>query len=128
MRLSESQRRKSSIGLTPLIDDVFLLLIFFMLASTFLKFSVVPISGAKSGGASGNLSEIALIQIRGAEEIRINGRTVGLSGVLAQIDELVAKGVTRAVVKPAKNATVQDLVKVLEVAKASELKSVVVVR
>lgn len=128
MRLSESKRRKSSIGLTPLIDVVFLLLIFFMLASTFLKFSAVPISGAKSGGASGNLSEIALIQIRGAEEIRINGRTVGLSGVLAQIDELVAKGVTRAVVQPAKNATVQHLVKVLEVAKASELKSVVVVR
>lgn len=128
MRLSESQRRQSSIGLTPLIDVVFLLLIFFMLASTFLKFSAGPISGAKSGGASGNLSEIALIQIRGAEEIRINGRTVGLSGVLAQIDELVAKGVTRAVVQPAKNATVQDLVKVLEVAKASELKSVVVVR
>lgn len=51
-----------------------------------------------------------------------------MSGVLAQIDELVAKGVTRAVVQPAKNATVQDLVKVLEVAKASELKSVVVVR
>lgn len=128
MRLSESKRRKSSIGLTPLIDVVFLLLIFFMLASTFLKFSAVPISGAKSGSASGNLSEIALIQIRGAEEIRINGRTVGLSGVLAQIDELVVKGVTRAVVQPAKNATVQDLVKVLEVAKASELKSVVVVR
>ena len=128
MRFRRPNDEEIRLGIAPLIDIVFLLLIFFMLASTFLKFSAVPISGAKSGGASGNLSEIALIQIRGAEEIRINGRTVGLSGVLAQIDELVAKGVTRAVVQPAKNATVQDLVKVLEVAKASELKSVVVVR
>jgi biopolymer transport protein ExbD len=128
MRLSEWQRRKSSIGLTPLIDVVFLLLIFFMLASTFLKFSAVSISGARSGGASANLSEIALIQIRGTTDIRINGKTVGLRGVLPQIDELIGKGVTRAVIQPAKSATVQDLVKVLEVAKASELKSVVVVQ
>lgn len=128
MRLSDWQRRSSSIGLTPLIDVVFLLLIFFMLASTFLKFSAVPISGARSGGASGNLSEIALIQIRGTRDIRINGKTVGLSGVLPQINELIGKGVTRAVIQPAKSATVQDLVKVLEVAKASQLKSVVVVQ
>ena len=128
MRLSDWQRRRSSIGLTPLIDVVFLLLIFFMLASTFLKFSAVSISGARSGGTSGNLSEIALIQIRGTEDIRINGKTVALKGVLPQIDELVAKGVTRAVIQPAQKATVQDLVKVLEVAKASELKSVVVVQ
>ncbi len=128
MRLSEWQRRKSSIGLTPLIDVVFLLLIFFMLASTFLKFSAVSISGARSGGASANLSEIALIQIRGTTDIRINGKTVGLRGVLPQIDELIGKGVTRAVIQPANSATVQDLVKVLEVAKASELKSVVVVQ
>lgn len=128
MRLSDWQRRRSSIGLTPLIDVVFLLLIFFMLASTFLKFSAVSISGARSGGASGNLSEIALIQIRGTEDIRINGKTVALEGVLPQIDELIAKGITRAVIQPAQKATVQDLVKVLEVAKASELKSVVVVQ
>ena len=120
MRLSDWQRRRSSIGLTPLIDVVFLLLIFFMLASTFLKFSAVSISGARSGGTSGNLSEIALIQIRGTEDIRINGKTVALKGVLPQIDELIAKGVTRAVIQPAQKATVQDLVMVLEVAKASE--------
>ena len=128
MRLSDWQRRRSSIGLTPLIDVVFLLLIFFMLASTFFKFSAVSISGASSGGTSVNLSEIALIQIRGTENIRINGKTVALKGVLPQIDELIAKGVTRAVIQPAQKATVQDLVKVLEVAKASELKSVVVVQ
>lgn len=128
MQLNDVKRKPSTIGLTPLIDVVFLLLIFFMLASTFLKFSAMPISGAKSGGQTGNLSEIAIIQVRGIENIRINGEQVGIAGVLAQIEDLVSKGVTRAVVQPAQDATVQDLVKVLEVTKSSSLKSVVVVR
>ena len=128
MQLSSFKRRKSTIGLTPLIDVVFLLLIFFMLASTFLKFSAMPISGARGGGQGGNLAEIAIIQVRGLQDIRINGQQVGLDGVRAQIDDLVGKGVTRAVVQPAKSAQVQDLVKVLEVTKTAPLKSVVVVR
>lgn len=128
MRLSDWQPRRSTIGLTPLIDVVFLLLIFFMLASTFLKFSALPLSGARSGGTTGNLNEIALIQVRSADEIRVNGASIGVAGLLAQIDGLVAKGVNRAVVQPANGATVQDLVKVLELTRKTALKSVVVVR
>jgi biopolymer transport protein ExbD len=128
MRLSEWQSRKSTIGLTPLIDVVFLLLIFFMLASTFLKFSALPVSGARGGGAPSSLSEIAIIQVRSSEEIRVNGISIGLQGLMPQIEDLIAKGVTRAVVQPTEGASVQDLVAVLEVAKRSTLKSVVLVR
>ncbi|MCH9809255.1 MAG: biopolymer transporter ExbD [Alphaproteobacteria bacterium] len=128
MRLSDWQRKRSTIGLTPLIDVVFLLLIFFMLASTFLKFSAVRISGAQGGGKSGNLSEIALIQVRGSDEIRVNGTLLSMNGFLSHINQLTANGITRAVLQPAKTATVQDLVKVLEVTKSSTLKSVVVVK
>lgn len=128
MQLSDWQRRKSTIGLTPLIDVVFLLLIFFMLASTFLKFSAVPVSGARGGGASGSLSELALIQLRDAGDIRVNNVEVGLDGLKAHIAGLVAKGVTRAVLQPARGAKVQDLVRVLELTRKTQLKSVVVVR
>lgn len=128
MRLSEWQSRRSTIGLTPLIDVVFLLLIFFMLASTFLKFSALPVSGARGGDASSSLSQIAIIQVRGVDEIRVNGVSIGLQGLLPQIEDLVAKGVSRAVVQPTEGASVQDLVAVLEVAKKSTLKSVVLVR
>ena len=110
------------------IDVVFILLVFFMLASTFLKFSAVPVSGARGGGTSGSLSEIALIQLRGPEDIRVNGIGVKLDGLQGQIAALVAKGVTRAVLQPAKGAKVQDLVKVLELTRKTALKSVVVVR
>ncbi|MEO1283127.1 MAG: biopolymer transporter ExbD, partial [Pseudomonadota bacterium] len=52
MRLKAQPQRKFPLSLTPLIDVVFLLLIFFMLASTFLKFSAMPIAGAKGGGGT----------------------------------------------------------------------------
>ncbi|KUO55020.1 MAG: hypothetical protein APF80_10380 [Alphaproteobacteria bacterium BRH_c36] len=128
MQLSDWQRKRSTIGLTPLIDVVFLLLIFFMLASTFLKFSAVPVSGARAGGATGSLSEIALIKLRGIEDIRVNGVGIKLDGLQGQIAELVTKGVTRAVLQPVEGAKVQDLVKVLELTRKTALKSVVVVR
>ena len=52
MQLNRVRRKVPPTNLTPLIDVVFLLLIFFMLASTFLKFSGTPVSGASSGGES----------------------------------------------------------------------------
>jgi len=107
---------------------VFLLLIFFMLASTFLKFSALPVSGARGGGQSGSLNEIALIQLRDTGGLRVNNIEIGLDGLRSHIAGLVAKGVTRAVLQPAKGSKVQDLVKVLELTRKTELKSVVVVR
>lgn len=128
MRLNENRKKRSPLSLTPLIDVVFLLLIFFMLASTFLRFSAMPISGARGGGSSANLQEIVLIQVQGADALSINGATVDVAGMGARIDELIAKGMTKAVVRPAKDSSVQDLVRVLELARGTKLESVVVVR
>lgn len=128
MRLNENRKKRSPLSLTPLIDVVFLLLIFFMLASTFLRFSAMPISGARGGGSSANLQEIVLIQVQGADALSINGAMVDVAGMGARIDELIAKGMTKAVVRPAKDSSVQDLVRVLELARGTKLESVVVVR
>lgn len=128
MRLSSPRRKAPAISLTPLIDVVFLLLIFFMLASTFLKFSGTPLSGASRGGVATDVSELALIQVRGEGAITVNGRSLYVESLPARLTELVSSGVTRGVVRPLADATVQDLVDVLEIARASALKSVVVVR
>ena len=128
MRLSESRSPKPKISLTPLIDVVFLLLIFFMLASTFLKFNAMAISAVERGPAAADVSKFVLIEILGEQRLEVNGATLQVDGLLAHIDRLVANGLTRAVVKPTPNATVQDLVSVLERARRSKLTSVVIVR
>lgn len=128
MRLATPSRRKLPLSLTPLIDVVFLLLIFFMLASTFLKFSAMPITGATGGGGGPSLAEIALIQVGEAGAIRLNGRPAGPSELKADLDHLVAKGVKRAVIKAAAGSTVQDMVRVLEITRSTALENVVVVK
>lgn len=130
MRLNETRRSKPAISLTPLIDVVFLLLIFFMLVSTFLKFNTLPVTAVESGpaAAAADKSETVVIEIFGGQRIEINGVKVELGGLLAHINELVARGMTKAVVKAMPGVTVQDLVSVIERARNSTLKSVVITR
>ena len=99
-----------------------------MLASTFLKFNAMAISAVERGPAAADVSKFVLIEILGEQRLEVNGATLQVDGLLAHIDRLVANGLTRAVVKPTPNATVQDLVSVLERARRSNLTSVVVVR
>ncbi|MEO1283233.1 MAG: biopolymer transporter ExbD, partial [Pseudomonadota bacterium] len=101
---------------------------FFMLASTFLKFSAMPIAGAKGGGGTPSLDEIALIQLGGESSLTVNGQTVELQNLRERIESLVEGGVKRALVRSRTGASVQDIVKVLEITKATRLENVVVVK
>lgn len=128
MRLSSPERRRPPISLTPLIDVVFLLLIFFMLASTFLKFAGSAVSGASGGGTADTIRELALIQVRGKDTLTVNGQPVAIDALGAQLTTISRQGITRGVIRPLPGANVQDLVTVLEIARGAPLKSVVVVK
>lgn len=128
MRLNRPARRGAMIGLTPLIDVVFLLLIFFMLASTFLKFSSTPVAGGAGSGPALDLKEIAMIQLLADRQVSVNGRMVAFDGLSDLLDELADKAVRRGVIRPTPEASVQDLADVLAVVRTSRLSSVVIVR
>lgn len=128
MRLSDDRVRKPALSLTPLIDVVFLLLIFFMLVSTFLKFNSMPIAAVQSGSTIVDTNETIIVQILDGQSLKVNGTIMALDELLVNLDALVANGATKAVVKPMPDVTVQDLVSVLERARRSTLKSVVIVR
>lgn len=128
MRLEAPPRRKLHIALTPLIDVVFLLLVFFMLASTFMKFQAVPISAAKGGGGSARLDEIALIDLEPGGAVLLNGRTLEGGNLRAGLEALIGKGIRRAVIRPRNGSTVQDVVRALESARSTAIEEVVVVK
>ncbi|PRY23138.1 outer membrane transport energization protein ExbD [Aliiruegeria haliotis] len=67
------------VALTPLIDVIFLLLLFFMLSSTFAKFGEIELSAAVAGtGAAGEPTERAFLQLGGARLV-LNGADVSLN-------------------------------------------------
>ncbi len=65
MRLTgENTDKLPTISLTPLIDVVFILLIFFMLASSFLDWRELPIQGQETKASSSPLSQSSNETIR----------------------------------------------------------------
>ena len=115
-------------NLTPLIDVVFLLLVFFMLASTFLKFGSVPLETA--GGGTGNEFErdkVALIHIGADDAYRVDGRPVRREEMAEVLAGLTGRGKTEAVVVVREGARTMDLAAGLALIRRQAFSSVRVV-
>ncbi len=69
---------RRSVSLTPLIDVIFLLLLFFMLSSTFSKHGEIELRQAAAGGAPSEPPlELSFVQL-GADRLTLNGAPVSL--------------------------------------------------
>ncbi|MCR8546706.1 biopolymer transporter ExbD [Salipiger sp. P9] len=66
--------------MTSLIDVIFLLLLFFMLTSTFTRFSEVELAAAGSGAAPAPSERPLFLQL-GPETARLNSAEVALEGL-----------------------------------------------
>lgn len=78
MRKRQARRKLS---MTSLIDVIFLLLLFFMLSSTFSKFAEVELSAAGSGAGQAQGETRPMFLRLGAEELSLNGRDVALEAL-----------------------------------------------
>lgn len=123
MRLNTAKRRRSVVGLTSLIDVIFLLLLFFMLSSTFSRYSQLDL-GVSGVGSTGVTRPQLLVSVPPFGPLRLNGKETLLDDLDEAIELYVEKGVTRAVVKPKGDVKLQVLVVILEQLKKSRLKSV----
>lgn len=68
--------------MTSLIDVIFLLLLFFMLTSTFSKFSELELSTAGSSAVAPRDSKPLFLQLE-ADALRLNGDAVSLNSLAA---------------------------------------------
>ena len=108
------QRRRASI--TSLIDEIFLLLLFFMLASTFSKFSEIDIAVANAAGGGQSSSEIATLRIQ-ANRVVCNERETVDADLVSRLNELTASGTTGVMIGLADDVSTQRLVDVLSLVK-----------
>jgi biopolymer transport protein ExbD len=117
-------RRRLRISLTPLIDVVFILLVFFMLASSFLDESAFQVDApaAKLGGES--LEGAVLIELR-QDGLRLSGVRLAPAQLEARLAEHAARNPAQQVlVKPAPGVSLQDTVAILDRVLASGLSEV----
>ena len=114
-RLANSgRRRRAVISLTPLIDVVFILLVFFMLASSFLDWRTIDLNAPASAGAGSEMTGAMLLEVR-PDGLRLSGHTLTLDEaerkIMAKVRE---KADQRVLIKPVDGVALQDTVTVLD--------------
>lgn len=88
MRLERpAQPRRRLIGLTPLIDVVFILLLFFMLASTLTRPQAVPLAAPHSEPARHDRQPALLLRIQADGRLDLNGEPVAADALPALLRE-----------------------------------------
>ncbi|MHC5653984.1 ExbD/TolR family protein [Stappia sp. ICDLI1TA098] len=127
MRIDLPRPSRRRLSLTSLIDVIFLLLLFFMLSSTFTRFASVEI--AAPGGGGGTAPRPKIFATVDAEGLAINGeRFADAEAVRAKIEQLAESGGDTALLVPKEGARAQDLVTALERLRAGDRLKVVVAR
>lgn len=127
MLLNIQNKRIRRLSLTPLIDVVFLLLVFFMLASTFSRFSTLELAGGTASPGKTAPQEIALIRIHEDGKLDLNGTPIEAEMLTHKLNEFAESGGKKAVLKLREGIKVQDVVELLERAKKSKITHMVVV-
>ncbi|WP_282604583.1 biopolymer transporter ExbD [Pelagibius sp. Alg239-R121] len=103
-------KRRQLISLTPLIDVVFILLVFFMLASSFLDWRSIDLNTPGKGRSEAQLEGAVLVEVRN-EGLRLSGEAITHETLIQRMRENSDR---RVLVKPAQGVVMQDTVAVLD--------------
>ena len=86
-----SQEEDAGIDITPMLDIVFIMLIFFIVTATFVKESGIDVTRPDAETAVKQNRVAILIAIRDNNEVWINRRQVDLASVRANVEKLHAE-------------------------------------
>ena len=114
--------------ITSLIDVIFLLLLFFMLATTFARYQRMEIAATATPGAAEATTPPPLVRIAPGPEIDIDGRPVAHAGLADAFAGLKAAGREAVMLLPRRAATVEDLVAILAMVRKAGLAATLVRR
>ena len=115
MQIEERPRRRPSINLTPLVDVVFILLVFFMLAFTFMEWRAIDLSTSRAQGAKRGAEAALLVRLYPGRRLDLNGEPVTMSQLLTRIqDRVKSKPHVRILVQPKADLPLQEVVTVLD--------------
>ncbi len=121
IRSSDEDRNSVTLEMTPLIDMVFLLLIFFLVATTFhqteREMQIALPHAAYAGPISTALREI-IINVDAEGNIIVNGRTIAPEELRVLIEEAVAANPDQKVtVRGDRETAYANVVRVLDICK-----------
>lgn len=120
----EARPKRKAVGLTSLIDVIFLLLLFFMLASSFTRYQTLDVSSGGHGGGAD--IKPAYLRIHASDKIDLNGVGLEKPEMAARFKSLAEKDGAVVAIWSGPEANVQDVVDVMSAARQSGVKTVLV--
>ena len=114
------EEEESAIDMTPMLDVVFIMLIFFIVTASFVKEAGIDVNRPEAATAVKKDRANILIAISDKGEIWINKRRIDVRAVQANIERLRAENPQGSVVIQAdKKATTETLIKVMDASRAA---------
>ncbi|MES9831454.1 MAG: biopolymer transporter ExbD [Candidatus Thiodiazotropha sp. L084R] len=121
----DDENGEQAINLTPLIDMVFILLIFFMVTSSFVKEPGVDVDRPSAATATIKQQAAILIGVTDKGEVWIDKRRVDIRAVRANVERLHAENPEGAVVIMAdREAPTGVVIRVLDQSRLAGVESV----
>ncbi len=115
----------SEINLSPLIDVVFLLLIFFIVTTVFVEETGVEVSKPRAASSEDLDKQAILIAVTAEGRVWQGGREIGADGVRAVVSAMLEEDDATPVIVRADAATpTEDTVRVIDAAKLAGANSV----
>ena len=119
-RLGNNQQadEQADIDLTPMLDVVFIMLIFFIVVASFIKEAGIEVNRPDKNQSDPSDATSILVNIRSDDQIWMESRRVDGRAVRANIQRLLANDPEQAVtIKVEKGATANSVVNVADAAR-----------
>ncbi len=115
------QEEQSDVDMTPMLDIVFILLIFFIVTTSFVREEALLVNKPKANKSASNNDPVIVVAISESGLITFNGKIVDLERLPARIENFLATNATKsAVVLPNKETTYDHVVHVIDKIKTFE--------
>ena len=112
----KEEKELISINITPLIDIVFLLLVFFMLATSFIQKSTIEVNlnSGKTVQTEDEKNDVVLI-LNKTGQIYLNNKLISISNIKNEITKIIDKNTEHKVlIKSHKKIAVQKVIRLIE--------------
>jgi biopolymer transport protein ExbD len=116
--VKKQQEDGAEIDLTPMLDVVFIMLIFFIVVASFIKEAGIEVSRPDNNQSDPSDATSILVRIQGDDQIWMENRRVDARAVRANIQRLLASDPEQAVsIKVDKGAKANTVVNVADAAR-----------
>lgn len=116
MQLNHPRRRQAFMGLTPLIDMIFLLLLFFLLGSDFISYGQSRLAPPRGTGGAQSASPPAIVTLAADGMVALNGLPVTQDALYRETEKLIGLNDEQVLVlMPNGKADIQQVTDVMDI-------------